>query len=286
MANELQNEFARKVQARRGVCKFVNRRTLHLVFVTAAFLLSDTSESLSAQSLTPKSGLAMGTIEPAIPTSSVANSHNGDRIAQLAGQLQAQIEREDLRRSAPLTPSGKFRLALKNFSDPVNIGGTALDAEISNATSSSTSAFGTGGSGFGKRFGMSMADNGLNEFFSTFLVASIAHQDPHYHRDPDANTGKRILYALSRVAVSRSDSGMPMFNYAEFVGTTASALVEVPYHFERDESAGAISSRIVVSIGSDAAWNLMNEFLPDVAKHLNPRFFFLRRLAEKAAKQN
>jgi hypothetical protein len=30
----------------------------------------------------------------------------------------------------------------------------------------------------------------------------------------------------------------------------------------------------------------MNEFLPDIAKHLNPRFIFLRRLAERAAKQN
>lgn len=260
------------------------RRALHIILVAAFLFSTDAIKELSAQSFSPSGSAA--TIEPPIPTYAVANSRNCDHLAHLAGQLQSRIENEDLWHNPPLTAGDKFRLALRNFSDPVNIGGTALDSEISNATSSPTSAFGTGWSGFGKRFGMSMADDGLNEFFSTFLVSSLAHQDPHYHRDPGSSTGKRIVYALSRVVIARSDFGTPMFNYAEFVGTTSSALLETSYHFERDESPGAISSRIFVSIGSDAAWNLMNEFLPDIAKHVNPRFFFLRRLAEKAAKQN
>ena len=269
-------------------------RKLRRGFSTASILFCFVTAAASARQadqLNPNSGAPEDPL-PAIPASAVAHSDNGMRIARLADQLQGEIERSDLQRiqgpgqSLPLGASGKFRLAVKNFSDPLNIGGTALDSAISNATSSPTSAFGTGWSGFGKRFGMSMSDNGLSEFFSTFLVSTLAHQDPHYHRDPDSSTGKRILYALSRVVITRSDYGTPMFNYAEFVGTTSSSLVETSYHFERDESPGAISSRIFVSIGSDAAWNLMNEFLPDVAKHLNPRFFFLRRLAEKAAKQN
>jgi len=285
MADALQDEMLLKSNAafrrhNRG------RRSALPVILAAAFMFStEAIKELSAQSFGPNSGTPE-TIEPPIPTYAVANSRNCDHLAHLAGQLQSRIESEDLWRRAPLTPAGKFRLALRNFSDPVNIGGTALDSEISNVTSSPTSAFGTGWSGFGQRFGMSMADDGLNEFFSTFLVSSLANQDPHYHRDPGSSTTKRIFYALSRVVIARSDLGKPMFNYAEFVGTTSSAILETTYHFERDESPGAISSRIFVSIGSDAAWNLMNEFLPDIAKHLNPRFFFLRRLAEKAAKQN
>jgi len=229
---------------------------------------------------------------PSIPISSVSHSNNCDRIARLAEQLQASPRGTVLQRiqgpeqTTPLTASGKFRLAVKNFSDPLNIAGIALDSAISTATSSSKSAFGTGWPGFGRRFGMSMSDEGLSEFFSTYLISTLAHQDPHYHRDPGSSVGKRIGYALSRVVIARSDSGKPMFNFAEFVGTTASSLVESSYHFERDESPGAVSSRIFVSIGSDAGWNLMNEFLPDIAKHLNPRFIFLRRLAERAAKQN
>ena len=227
----------------------------------------------------------------AIPLSAVEESNACERLAELEAELEGdaggQIQRvQGPEQSAPLGASGKFHLAVRNFTDPLNIAGTAIDSAISTATSSSTSAFGTGWPGFGRRFGMSMSDSAMSEFFSTFLISTLAHEDPHYHRDPGKGTGHRILYALSRVAVSRSDSGTPMFNYAEIFGTTASALVETPYHYERDESPGAISARIFVSIGSDAAWNLMSEFLPDIAGHLNPRFIFLRRLAERAAKQH
>lgn len=227
-----------------------------------------------------------------IPVSALSPSASCDRIAAIEGQFLGQLTARDLQRiegpqqHLPLTPSGKFRLAVANVSDPFTIGTTALDAEISNATSKSTSAFGNGAAGFGRRFGMSMADDASSEFFGTFLVSSLFHQDPHYHRDPGASTGKRIGYALARVVISRSDSGQPMFNYAEFLGTTAASIFADSYHFDRDQGPGATSQRIVVSIGSDAAWNLLTEFLPDVAKHVNPRYILLRRLAERAAEQH
>jgi hypothetical protein len=63
-------------------------------------------------------------------------------------------------------------------------------------------------------------------------------------------------------------------------------LVETTFDYEREESPSAVSSRIFISIGYDAVWNLMSEFLPDIAKHVNPRFIFLRRLAERAASQH
>jgi hypothetical protein len=270
----------------------IRRGTSAVIFGAAAVLLASSGFAGAMQSPTVNERSLPPVANPAISVSAVSHSDNCDRISQLAEQLQRSADGRRLRliqgpeQSTPLGASGKFRLAVKNFSDPLNIAGTALDSGISTATSSSKSAFGTGWSGFGRRFGMSMSDAALSEFFSTYLVSTLAHQDPHYHRDPSSSTGKRIVYALSRVVISRSDSGKPMFNFAEFVGTTASSLVESSYHFERDESPGAVSSRIFVSIGSDAGWNLMNEFLPDIAKHLNPRFIFLRRLAERAAKQN
>jgi hypothetical protein len=77
-----------------------------------------------------------------------------------------------------------------------------------------------------------------------------------------------------------------MFNFAEFLGTASSSLVEGTFHPEWRRGAGASAQRVFISIGSDAAWNLMTEFLPDLARHVNPRFILLRRLAEKAAAQN
>jgi hypothetical protein len=227
-----------------------------------------------------------------IPTTSIAVSDSCERIAAIQQELQGGFTGRQLQRiqgpeqGIPLGEGGKLRLALANFSDPLGIAATAADAGISTGTSDEKSAFGTGWPAFGRRFGMSMADTASGEFFSTFVVSTLFHQDPHYHRYPDAPTRKRIVYALSRVLISRSDSGKPMFNYAEFLGTAASSSFENSYHFERDTGPAATSQRIFVSIGSDAAWNLMTEFLPDMAKHINPRMIFLRRLAEKAAEQN
>jgi hypothetical protein len=262
--------------------------TLAAVFA-AASLLAATSP-LAAWQHTTHPQRPDNSAPPAIPISAVERSKNCDRIAKLEAQLEGPSIGKDIRpiegpgQSRPLGASGKFHLAMKNFTDPLNIAGTVLDSAISNATSSANSAFGTGWSGFGTRVGMSMADEGVSEFISTFAISTIAHQDPHYHRDPGASTGRRILYALSRVVIARSDSGKPMFNFAEVVGTTASSMLEATYNFNSNRP-GAVSNRVLVSIGSDAGWNLRSEFLPDIAGHINPRFVFLRRLAERAAKQ-
>src|SRR5947209_10104289 len=226
-----------------------------------------------------------------IPNSAVASSDNCSRIASIEEQFEGGIPAQDLDRiqgpeqGPPLGVSGKFRLAVANFSDPFGMVITALDSELGNATRG-PSPLPRGATGFAQRFGVSMAGQASSEFFSTFLISSIFRQDPHYHRDPAAGTGTRIGRALLYVVVTRSDSGTRMFNFAEFLGTASSSILEGTFHPEWEKGAGAAMSRIVVSIGSDAAWNLMTEFLPDVARHLNPRLLLLRRLADKAAEQN
>src|SRR5437588_2557597 len=172
-----------------------------MVVGVTVLLLGGTSYSAVTQvpSATSGSHNPDGLVDPpSIPVSAVAISDNCDRISRLEEQLQPPPGGKDFQRiqgpeqTHPLSASGKFRLAMKNFSDPLNIAGTALDSAISNATSSSKSAFGTGWPGFGRRFGMSMSDEGLSEFFSTYLISSLAHQDPHYHRDSGSSTGRRI----------------------------------------------------------------------------------------------
>ena len=226
-----------------------------------------------------------------IPNSAVAQSQNCSRLAELEEQFEHGFSAQDLQRiqgpeqGPPLGVSGKFRLAVANVSDPFAIVTTALDSEFGDATDGH-GKLRTGMAGFGQRFGASMAGQATSEMFSTFLISSIFHQDPHYHRDPAAPTHTRIGKALAYVFVTRSDSGKRMFNFAEVLGTTSSSIVEGTFHPEWEKGAGPAAGRIAISIGSDAAWNLMTEFLPDVARHLNPRWMLLRRLADRASEQN
>jgi hypothetical protein len=226
-----------------------------------------------------------------IPNSAVASSDHCDQLARMQEEFEHSMAVSDLSRvqgpeqHEPLGVSGKFRLAVANVSDPFSVMVTAIDSEFGNATSPA-SPLPRGADGFGERFGVSLAGQATSEFFSTFLIASIFHQDPHYHQDTGARIKSRIGHALSYVVVSRSDSGNRMFNFAEVLGTASSSIVEGGLHPEWKRGPGASAQRIFISIGSDSAWNLMTEFLPDVARHVNPRFIILRRLAEKAAAQN
>jgi len=187
---------------------------------------------------------------------------------------------------APLTPAGKFKLAIINSIDPFNMATAAGDAAVSTWTSEPGSAYGTGRMAFAKRFGTDMTDELSGEFFQTFMFPAIFRQDPHYHRDVDDKTPRRIRYALTQVLITRSDKGHKMFNFGEVFGNFAAASLGNVYHSDRDTGFGPTTARIGVSIGSDAAWNLFTEFWPDVSRHMNIRMVFLRWLAEHAADQN
>lgn len=183
----------------------------------------------------------------------------------------------------PLTPQRKFRLAMTNAVDPLNLVTGAAQSAIDTYTSGANSAYGTGRSAFAKRFGTTMNDEFSGEFFQTFFFPSIFRQDPHYHRDLGAKTSSRIVYALCQVLITRSDSGHKTFNYGEVLGSFAAASLGNVYHLDRAQGFGPTSQRVSIGIASDSAWNLFTEFWPDVAKHLNFRMVFLRQLAEHAA---
>ena len=112
----------------------------------------------------------------------------------------------------PLSWQQKGYLALHDVTDLANLGTIAGVSAITYGASSHT-AYGTGWSGYGKIVGVSLLQDATANFFGTFLIPSIAHQDPRYYRMPDAPVRKRLLYSISRTFVSRHDDGSPMPNY-------------------------------------------------------------------------
>ncbi len=113
----------------------------------------------------------------------------------------------------PMTPAQKGYLAFRDVIDPFNLitilGSSALTIAIDSHT-----AYGPGFKGFGELSGVSFSQDVIGEFFGTFLIPSIAHEDPHYHRMPTATFPRRLLHAVSRTVIAQSDYGHPMPNYA------------------------------------------------------------------------
>ena len=183
---------------------------------------------------------------------------------------------------APLTPRQKFKLAVNNVKDPYNlltIGGLSAISVASNSHNSD----GPGFTGFAKNAGVSLTQDMTGEFFSTFLIPSLAHQDPHYHRMPNLPLSRRILHVVDEVVIAQSDEGLPMFNYATVVGTMCTNVLGNVYVPGRKHSFGASAARISISLATDPIGNAITEFVPDLARHVNVQVVLVQRVINRIA---
>ena len=182
----------------------------------------------------------------------------------------------------PLTSRQKFILAARNVSDPFNLLTIAAVSAITVAENSHT-ADGPGVRGFAKNAGVSLSQEVTGEFFGTFLIPSLAHQDPHYRRMPNRPFGKRLLHVVDAVVIGQSDDGAPMFNYATVVGTICTSAVGNLYVPGRRNSFGASTARIATSLATDPIGNAITEFVPDLARRVNVQVVIVQRLINRVA---
>ena len=183
----------------------------------------------------------------------------------------------------PLTPKGKAWLAARNVADPFNNVTILGEAAIA-VGSDSHSPYGPGMSGYGKYVGVSYTQDMIGEFFGTFLIPSIAHQDPHYHRMPKAKIPRRILHATWQVLWTQSDSGAGMLNYANLVGFAIDDGISNLYVPGRETSAEASARRYAIGIATAPIGNYITEFVPDVASHIHVQIVVIQRIINQVAR--
>ncbi|MBT9331662.1 hypothetical protein [Paracidobacterium acidisoli] len=182
----------------------------------------------------------------------------------------------------PLTPWQKLHLAGRDVIDPFNLLTIVGSSALTIATDSS-SAYGPGFEGFGKLTGVSFSQDLTAEFFGTFLIPSIARQDPHFHRMPNASLKRRIAHCFTQVVWTQSDTGRGMFNYATIFGTVADEGVSNMYVPYRQVGWGPAAQRITTAWATDPIGNVITEFLPDVARHININVVFVQRIINRVA---
>lgn len=183
----------------------------------------------------------------------------------------------------PLTPAEKARLAARNVVDPFNAI-TILGTAAISVGADSHSAYGPGMTGFGKYVGVSYAQDVTGEFFGTFLIPSIVHQDPHYHRMPNASYPRRITHAITQVFWTQGDNGKGMVNYANLVGYVIDDEISNLYVPGRETDFSASASRYGIGLATAPVENFVIEFLPDVARRIHIRVVLIQRIINRVAK--
>jgi hypothetical protein len=182
----------------------------------------------------------------------------------------------------PLTWQQKGYLALHDVTDPGNLATIVGISAITTAIDPH-SAYGPGLKGWGKNAGVSLLQDATAEFFGTFAVPSIMHQDPRYYRIPDQPFKKRLIYSISRTIISRHDDGSPMPNYGTLLEYPINAQLSNLYVPGIQSDGPSTVKRILVGYAIDPTNNLLAEFLPDVAKHVRIRIIFIQQFLNNIA---
>jgi hypothetical protein len=131
---------------------------------------------------------------------------------------------------APLTTGQKFKVVARGAFDKVQIPWYLSLAAISQAENSEP-GYGQGWEGYGKRFASAFADGAIENFMTSAVFPSLLHQDPRFFQSSEGGFAHRAGYAISRIFVTRSDSGHSQFNYSEIFGSALAAAISTnTYH--------------------------------------------------------
>jgi hypothetical protein len=165
----------------------------------------------------------------------------------------------------PLTTGGKFKLFVDNSASLSSLAGSALSAGIGQAEDY-PHGYGQGGEGYGKRFGANMARTASSNFFGTFILASMLHQDPRFFPQRDPTFGGSIKYSISCVFITRRDDGNDAANWSGLLGPLLSEGLANAYWPEEDRTAGQTFRRYGVDLATTAGLNMFRNYWPVLFK--------------------
>ena len=182
----------------------------------------------------------------------------------------------------PLKSMDKLRIAASDVADPFNLLTIGATAAISVGTNPD-SGYGPGMKGWVKNSATLLTEDMSGAFFITYMIPSLAHQDPRYYRMPNASIPRRIENVIVQPVWTRSDKGDHMPNYAMLIGVPATVTLANVYVPGRKQGVWPTVETSAIAIASAPLDNLVSEFLPDVAKHFSFHIVLIQKIVNHLA---
>jgi hypothetical protein len=132
--------------------------------------------------------------------------------------------------------------------------------------------FGLGAAGLAKRYATAYGDQVIGNYMNEAIFPTMLHQDPRYYRMAHGGFIQRTTYAVSRVLITRSDSGAGQFNFSQAAGTASAAAIANLYYPDRTFSS--TMQRFGIQLASGGVFNILKEYWPNIRQ----RFPFRRRI--------
>ena len=197
-----------------------------------------------------------------------ANDESGTSKDRLFFALPNFLTLENAGQVPPLTAGQKFKVVAQGSFDPIQIVWYGALSGISQAEDSEP-GYGQGAQGYGKRYGAYAADGTIENFFVGAILPSVLHQDPRYFQSGQGSFFDRTGYSVSRIFVTRSDSGHSQFNFSEIFGSAIAAGISTySYHPHADRTLPNTASVWGSQVGYDTITLVVKEFWPDIRRKL------------------
>lgn len=191
---------------------------------------------------------------------------SNDRLFYALPNFQTVQTTEQL---PPLTVNQKFKLQARSQFDYFQIPWYGILAGVSQARNTSA-GYGQGAAGYAKRYASEWGDSTIENFTVGAVFASALRQDPRYYVLGKGSSWHRAGYAISRIVVTRSDSGRAEFNASQIFGGAAAAGISTYTYHPRDErTLRNVGSVWGTQIGLDTFTQGIKEFWPDIHRRFS-----------------
>jgi hypothetical protein len=163
----------------------------------------------------------------------------------------------------PLSVRGKFWLATQDSVDYSSFVWAGVLAGQSFALNSYPE-LGHGAAGYGRYYWRAFTDQASGAFFTEAIVPALRHEDPRYYTLGHGGFFRRTGYALSRVVLTKTDSGGTSFNFSEIVGNGMEAGLSNLYYPPEERGLRKTAENWGTGLESAALNNVIKEFWPDI----------------------
>lgn len=163
----------------------------------------------------------------------------------------------------PLSLGEKFKLATEDSFDYSSFVSAGILSGLSQA-GNSYPEFGHGGKAFGRYYWHAVADQAVGNYMTEAIVPVFTHEDPRYYTLGRGGFFKRTGYAVSRLLITRTDSGHRTMNISEIAGNAAGAGISDAYYPSAERTWTKTSQKWLTQIALDGAFNILKEFWPDI----------------------
>jgi hypothetical protein len=169
-----------------------------------------------------------------------------------------------------LTQKERTQIYFKTMVNPLGYGKAAFSAGVDH-WKDKPEEWEQGASGYGKRFANIIGQYSIQRTV-TYGLASLLHEDNRYFNSGKKGFWPRAGYALCSAVLARHDDGSRAISISQLGGVATGAFVARLWLPPSQNSAkdGAVSFGI--TMGSNAAFSVVKEFIPDLGRAISKKY--------------